>query len=379
MRFSKPHRAIAISMKQHLITFSKKLLLVGLTIFFLFPLWAAAVAGLGGCSYGISNIQVAVQDSVAERMLLYQRNNGGWPQPGGDAINYNLSLTAAQKATLLSEKGKLDATIDDKATTREINTLVSTYKKTQNVAYLKAAENGIKYLLTAQNAAGGWGQFFPDTSGYHKHITYNDQAMMDVMWIMKYVSESKNDFDAVDKTLIPQAKAAMVKGISCILKTQYVQKGKLTAWCAQHDRKTLLPAKARAFELASLSGNESVGIVQFLMTIENPSPEIKTAIQAAVAWLESVKIVGIRVDTIEDASQPKGKDRIVVADPNSTLWARFYDLDTNKPFFTGRDSVPKATLAEIENERRVGYAYYGNWPAKLLSTEYPNWVQKWRK
>jgi PelA/Pel-15E family pectate lyase len=366
-------------MKQHLITFSKKLLLVGLTIFFLFPLWAAAVAGLGGCSYGISNIQVAVQDSVAERMLLYQRNNGGWPQPGGDAINYNLSLTAAQKATLLSEKGKLDATIDDKATTREINTLVSTYKKTQNVAYLKAAENGIKYLLTAQNAAGGWGQFFPDTSGYHKHITYNDQAMMDVMWIMKYVSESKNDFDAVDKTLIPQAKAAMVKGINCILKTQYVQKGKLTAWCAQHDRKTLLPAKARAFELASLSGNESVGIVQFLMTIENPSPEIKTAIQAAVAWLESVKIVGIRVDTIEDASQPKGKDRIVVADPNSTLWARFYDLDSNKPFFTGRDSVPKATLAEIENERRVGYAYYGNWPAKLLSTEYPNWVQKWGK
>ena len=379
MRFSKPHRAIAISMKQHLITFSKKLLLVGLTIFFLFPLWAAAVAGLGGCSYGISNIQVAVQDSVAERMLFYQRNNGGWPQPGGDAINYNLSLTAAQKATLLSEKGKLDATIDDKATTREINTLVSTYKKTQNVAYLKAAENGIKYLLTAQNAAGGWGQFFPDTSGYHKHITYNDQAMMDVMWIMKYVSESKNDFDAVDKTLIPQAKAAMVKGINCILKTQYVQKGKLTAWCAQHDRKTLLPAKARAFELASLSGNESVGIVQFLMTIENPSPEIKTAIQAAVAWLESVKIVGIRVDTIEDASQPKGKDRIVVADPNSTLWARFYDLDSNKPFFTGRDSVPKATLAEIENERRVGYAYYGNWPAKLLSTEYPNWVQKWGK
>lgn len=319
-----------------------------------------------------------VKDSVAERMLLYQRNNGGWPQPGGDPINYNLSLTDGQKATLLSEKGKLDATIDDKATTREINALVSAYKKTQNTTYLKAAENGIKYLLTAQNSAGGWGQFFPDTSGYHKHITYNDQAMMDVMWIFKNITEGKNDFDAV-KTLIPQAKAAMTKGIDCILKTQYVQHGKLTAWCAQHDRRTLLPAKARAFELASLSGNESVGIVQFLMTIDNPSPEIKRAIQAAVAWLESVKIVGIRVDNIVDVSQPKGKDRIVVADPNSTLWARFYNLDTNKPFFTGRDSVPRATLAEIENERRVGYAYYGNWPAKLLSTEYPNWLQKWGK
>ena len=318
----------------------------------------------------------ALKDSVAERMLLYQRNNGGWPQPGGDPINYNNILSESWKISLLADQNKLDATIDDKATTREINTLVSAYKKTQNAAYLKAAENGIKYLLAAQNAAGGWGQFFPDTSSYHKHITYNDQAMMDVMWIFKNILEGKNDFDVV-KTLIPEAKAAMVKGIDCILKTQYVQHGKLTAWCAQHDRKMLLPAKARAFELPSLSGNESVGIVQFLMTIDNPSFEIKRAITSAVAWLESVKIVGIRVDNIVDASQPTGKDRIVVADPNSTLWARFYNLDTNKPFFTGRDSVPRATLAEIENERRVGYAYYGNWPAKLLSTEYPNWVQKW--
>lgn len=317
-----------------------------------------------------------LKDSVAERMLLYQRNNGGWPQPGGDPINYNNILSESLKISLLADKNKLDATIDDKATTREINALVSAYKKTQNAAYLKAAENGIKYLLTAQNIAGGWGQFFPDTSGYHKHITYNDQAMMDVMWILKNITDGKSDFDVV-KTLIPEAKAAMVKGIDCILKTQYVQHGKLTAWCAQHDRKTLLPAKARAFELASLSGNESVGIVQFLMAIDNPSPEIKRAITSAVAWLESVKIVGIRVDNIVDASQPKGKDRIVVADPNSTLWARFYNLDTNKPFFTGRDSVPRATLAEIENERRVGYAYYGNWPAKLLSTDYPEWVKKW--
>ena len=361
-------------MKQHIYTYSKKLLTGSLMGIFLLPF-----LGIGGCSYGISTLQEAAKDSVAERMLLFQRNNGGWPQPGGDPINYDLVLTSTQKATLLAEKAKLDATIDDKATTREINALVSAYKKTQNTAYLKAAENGIKYLLTAQNSAGGWGQFFPDTSGYHKHITYNDNAMMNVMWIFKNIIDGKNDFDVVDKPMIPQAKAAMVKGIDCILKTQYVQHGKLTAWCAQHDRKTLLPAKARAFELPSLSGNESVGIIQFLMAIDNPSPEIKRAIQAAVAWLDSVKIVGIRVDNVVDASQPKGKDRIVVTDPTSTLWARFYELDTNKPFFTGRDSVPRATLAEIENERRVGYAYYGNWPTKLLSTEYPNWVQKWEK
>ncbi len=353
---------------------NNSLLSLLITLLFSFLLF---VSGSCKTSLPISNTQEVVKDSVAERMLLYQRNNGGWPQPGGDAINYTKTLSESLKTTLLAEKNKLDATIDDQSTTREINTLVSTYKKTNNPAYLKAAENGINYLLTAQNTAGGWGQFYPDSSGYHKHITYNDNAMMNVMWIMKSISEGNNDFETVDKALISIAKAAMAKGIGCILKTQFVQNGKLTAWCAQHDRKTLLPAKARAFELASLSGNESVGIIRFLMTIENPAPEIKKSINAAVAWLEASKIVGIKTQDIVDASQPKGKDRIVVSDPNSTVWARFYDLETNKPFFTGRDSVPRATLAEIENERRVGYAYYGTWPAKLLSTEYPTWLKKW--
>lgn len=350
---------------------NKSLLSVLIPLFFSFPLWATAVAGSGGYA------QEVEKDSIAERMLLYQRNNGGWPQPGGDAIDYRKTLPEALKATLLAEKNKLDATIDDQSTTREIKTLVSTYKMTHNPTYLKAAEKGINYLLTAQNTAGGWGQFYPDTSSYRKHITFNDNAMMDVMWIMKYVAESNHDFETVEKALIPRAKAAVEKGIACILKTQFIQNGKLTAWCAQHDRKTLLPAKARAFELASLSGNESVGIVRFLMAVENPSPDIKKSINAAIAWLEASKIVGIKAQDVTDASQPKGRDRIVTADPNSTVWARFYDLETNKPFFTGRDSVPRATLAEIENERRVGYAYYGIWPAKLLSNEYPEWLKKW--
>lgn len=319
------------------------------------------------------------QDSVAERMLLYQRDNGGWPQPGGDAINYKLTISESLRAKLLSEKKVYDTTIDDKATTNEINTLVTTYKKTQNPAYLQAAERGIKYLLEAQNKAGGWGQFFPDTSGYHKHITYNDNAMMDVMKVMQNTADAKNDFELVSPSLRPLAKAAVQKGITCILNTQYKQNGKLTAWCAQHDRVTLLPAKARKFELPSLSGAETVGIVTFLMAIDNPSPEIKQAIKAAVNWLDSVKLVGIKIEEVKDPSLPKGKDRLVKADPNSTLWARFYNYETNVPFFTGRDSVPRATLAEIENERRVGYAYYGIWPAKLLSTDYPAWVQKWDK
>ena len=317
-----------------------------------------------------------VTDSTAEKMLLYQRNNGGFPQPHGDPIQYEKPISVTLKATLLAEKNQMDATIDDQSTTREIKGLASAYKKTRNPVYLKAVEKGIDYLLTAQNSAGGWGQFYPDSIGYHKHITYNDNAMIDVMWVLKYTADFTNDFEKIDKSLVDKARIAVEKGINCILKTQVIQNGKLTAWCAQHDRQTLKPAKARMFELPSISGNESVGIIRFLMSIEKPSPEIRKSIQSAISWLENAKIAGIRIKDIPDAGQPKGKDRIVIEDLNSTVWARFYDLETNKPFFAGRNSIPKNTLAEIENERRVGYAYYGTWPKNLLEKEYPLWLKK---
>ncbi len=113
------------------------------------------------------------------------------------------------------------------------------------------------------------------------------------------------------------------------------------------------------------------------MSIEKPSLEIKKSIQSGIMWLDNAKIVGTKTKDILDASQPKGRDRIVVSDSSSTGWAIFYDLETNKPFFVGRNSIPKNTFVEIENERRIGYAYYGTWAKNLLEKEYPNWVKKW--
>lgn len=56
------------------------------------------------------------------------------------------------------------------------------------------------------------------------------------------------------------------------------------------------------------------------------------------------------------------------------LWARFYELGTNRPVFTGRDKVIPDVFSEIEQERRSGHAYYGTWPARPLGTDYPGWL-----
>jgi PelA/Pel-15E family pectate lyase len=317
------------------------------------------------------------QDPVSDNILLYQRSIGGWPKHIGEQrIDYSKQLTPAEKADLLDNKGLNDATIDNNATSKEIRFLVTAYKKTGNKNYIDAAEKGIRYLLMMQERNGGWPQFYPDSSLYRSEITYNDNAMINAMNVLWDVVHRSNDFDVVDPSLIQQSQKAIDAGVQCILKTQIKVNGKFTAWCAQYDKTTLQPVKARSYELVSLSGEESVGIVEFLMKIENPSPEIKNAINSAVEWFQHSKIDGYRYADIKDVSQPNGRDRVLIPDKNSTVWARFYDIETNKPFFSGRDGIKKWSLAEIENERRTGYAWYGTWPKKLIEKEYPEWKEK---
>src|SRR5678815_15455 len=170
-----------------------------------------------------------------------------------------------------------------------------------------------------------------DRSGYYKHITYNDDAMIGVMKLLRDVAAAKPVYKFVDEERRARAASAVEKGIECILKTQVVVNGKRTVWGAQHDEVTLAPAPARKFEPASLSGGESVGIVRFLMSIKDPSPAVIDAIESAIAWFEQSQLKGIKwVDT--------GTDRVVVQDPNAgPIWARFYEIGTNRPIFVGRD------------------------------------------
>jgi pectinesterase len=182
--------------------------------------------------------------------------------------------------------------------------------------------------------------------------------------------------DVVDASLIELSKTAVAKGIDCILKTQIITNGVVTAWCTQYDKTTLEPAKARAFELPCIASAESVGIVEFLMKIDKPGMQIRNAITSAVKWMERSKIKGFIYKDVKDPSQPKGIDRVLVPDTGGVVWARFYDIETNRPFFSGRDGIKKWSVAEIEWERRTGYGWYGTWPRKLLEKEYPAWLKK---
>ena len=155
------------------------------------------------------------------------------------------------------------------------------------------------------------------------------------------------------------------------------QNGKLTVWCAQHDEHTLAPAKARAYELPSLSGQESDDIVLFLMSLSKPSPEIIASVEAAVAWFKQVQIDGLKRETFTNADGKKDY-RMVPCENNedcSPLWARFYTLEDNRPFFCDRDGVKRYDLSEIGYERRNGYSWYNDGGLKVFK-KYEQWKKK---
>ncbi len=304
---------------------------------------------------------------IAENILSYQSDLGGWPK-NTDTVD----------ALYQGARGDLHPTFDNGATTDELRFLARCFDATKEEIYSSSFNRGLGYILKAQYPTGGWPQFYPPSKQYHRHITFNDGAMVRLLAFLREVAKS-DAYAFVSQEDRKAAMGAFDKGITCILKCQIRIDGKLTVWCAQHDELDFSPRPARAFELASLSGSESVGITELLMSLENPDPEIVHSIDGAVAWFQAAKLTGIRLEKRVNPDGKGDKDLVVVRDSSSPpLWARFYDLKSGKPFFCDRDGIPKASIAEIGDERRNGYAWYGTWPQKLLAKEYPEWKKKSR-
>ncbi|MGB5382816.1 MAG: pectate lyase [Lutimonas sp.] len=311
---------------------------------------------------------------IAENVLLYQRDIGGWPK--NIQMHQSLSKEEINDLNALKKSTK-DVTTDNGATCQEMLFLSKMYRQVPDKRYKEAFVKGVNYLLMAQYDNGGWPQFYPLRKGYYSHITFNDDSMVNILNILKEVKDKTNYFSIQPSdSITDKVSIAFDKGIDCILKTQYKQNDTLTGWCAQHDENTLLPAKARAYELPSLSGSESAKIVLLLMTLENPSKEVVSAVNSAVAWFEKVKITGLREEHIYNESG-QVIDKKMISDPNAPfIWARFMELDDNTPFFCDRDGIKKASLAEIGPERRNGYAWYVDKPKEVLK-KYPAWKAKW--
>jgi PelA/Pel-15E family pectate lyase len=157
------------------------------------------------------------------------------------------------------------------------------------------------------------------------------------------------------------------RGVECLLASQVVVNGRRTVWGAQSDPLTLVPVKARAYEHASLSGGESAAVMDFLMDLAQPDPRVRAALRDAAAWFRRTAIYGYEYGYKKDLLPRPG------AGP---LWARFYEIGTDRPIFASRDGVKVYSFAELDRERRTGTPWYGSWPLKFLADDFPQWEER---
>lgn len=296
----------------------------------------------------------------ADILLTWQMDNGSWYKFSHG--EYDRPWNGEEpRSGMHQSNGTEIGTIDNKATTEEIIFLALMYRETGDERYKEAVIKGIDFLLTMQYPSGGWPQVFPRDGGYADYVTFNDDAMIRVMNLLTLFRDRQYPFDRLeDEDRRLKAEKALEAGLDYILQSQIVVDGQLTAWCAQHDPVTYEPKEGRGFEPPSISGNESVNIVKYLMTIEEPSDEIKRAIVGAVKYFKKVEWKNVRY---------------VQADPNQAYfygeegegtWFRFYEIGTNLPMFTTRLGVVHYTIFGLDQPNRDGYHWAGNWPSQII-------------
>lgn len=299
---------------------------------------------------------------VADRITRYQNAAGGWTK-GND---YDVEPRPKAGRSLWD-----NGTIDNDATTHEMEYLLRVIANApdepRSTAWKESFRRGLRYLLDAQYPNGGFPQVYPLGHAYNDAVTFNDNAMVQVLQLLRKVASDGKACGFLDAAERAEAEAGLRRGVDCVLSCQIRdEKGRLTAWNQQHDPLTLLPCPARNFEPIACCVAESCGLVTFLMSLPDPSPRLLASTDAAVAWLESVAIRGLTWSGKRDDGLPQE------ATGANLLWARFYEIGTDRPIFGDRDRSIHYSVSELSPERRRGYAWYGVWPAGLLA-RYPAW------
>ena len=307
--------------------------------------------------------------TIADRVVAWQTPAGAWTK----GIDYTRPRTAAAGENDLWSRG----TFDNDATIFELRFLArvtaAATDAARSAAWRGAYLRGLHYVFTAQYPNGGFPQVYPLAGGYHDAITFNDDAMTHALELLRDVAAGNAGYAFVPADLREEAGRRLARGIDCVLAAQIrTADGRRTVWCQQHDALTRQPCAARNFEPIAAVSKESASLVGFLMSLPQPSSDVVAAVDGAMAWFHHTA-----VHDLAWSRNAAGEEQLTAASGAPPLWARLYELETDKPVFGDRDRTIHYAVEEISPERRNGYGWYGDWPAGALQ-DYQAWRAKTR-
>ena len=331
----------------------------------------------------------------ARNIITWQVADGGWSKnidmvsrprgPGDlyDANNENRFSDLSDFDRPADPSWHYIATLDNESTWMQIRflarvatALVAAHRDADAAPICVSVERGVEYLLDSQYPNGGWPQVWPLEGSYHDAITINDEAMTHAVEILHDVAEGAADLKFLPAAMVKRAGPAAQRGIDCLLKLQIVENGVKTAWAQQYDALTLEPTSARNYEMGALTSDESFPVVEFFMSLPDPTPAEIAAVHAACAWFVKVEIMGFRYGSGNFMAdrQSAGGRKLVAVEGAGPIWARYYQIGTDKPIFGDRDKTIHDDVNELSLERRNGYSWFNAQGIAVLN-EYKTWAQ----
>ncbi|MEQ2006659.1 MAG: pectate lyase [Limisphaerales bacterium] len=231
-----------------------------------------------------------------------------------------------------------------------------------------ALDYALKKMLEAQYPNGAWPQradglprkaadypvikaTIPTTypreytkENYTRHYTLNDNTQRDCILTL---------LDAWHRTGRRELLDAVKRGAEFLLLAQLPEPQ--PTWAQQYNAR-MEPAWARAFEPPAACSNESVGVLRLLtdLYVELGDERYLEPLPRAIAWFKRSEI-------------------------SPGLWARYYELGTNKPIFGDRDGKIYYRLEDISEERRKGYSWRGDYGVQGAIARYEEVKQRGRE
>jgi len=272
---------------------------------------------------------------AAARCLAWgQLESGGWHY----SIEFDLRRNQHRYHHLDAGGAKLrnTTTFDDNNTQSAARFLMDVDRHVDDPEIDAAIQRALTCFLEAQYKGGNWDGAWPQRHpppkrGYGALPTFNDNTMRDCL---------KTMLQAYRQYGKPEYLASVKRCIEFCLRAQ--QPDPQGAWAQQYD-KDLKPAWARRFEPPSITGGESKGVADLLldMYVELGDTRCLEAVRRAVAWYKRSRVGG---------TDERG------------VWARFYEVDTNRPLYFTKTYK----LTHSDDDLPVHYAFKSNFGVNSL-------------
>ena len=145
---------------------------------------------------------------IVGNILLFQRENGGWPK------DYDMLavLTEEQRKVLRATHNRADTSFDNHNLHSQVDYLAHAYHVSGEETWRDACLRGLDFMFAAQLPNGGFPQRFPKPKGFSAYVTFNDGVMIGILNVMQDIGDGLPHWSWLDDARRQKARDAVRAG-----------------------------------------------------------------------------------------------------------------------------------------------------------------------